>query len=53
MYQLGFDFQAGDFMGDLNESMENKTCDTAMNSALAGGISAAKSAAKVAGSRKM
>src|SRR5215472_2674755 len=37
MYQLGFDFQAGDFTGDVNESLENKTCDTAMKSVLAGG----------------
>jgi hypothetical protein len=50
MYQLGFDFQAGDFTGDVNESLENKTCDTAMKSVLAGGTSAAKSAAKDAGS---
>jgi hypothetical protein len=50
MYQVGFDFQAGVFTGDVNESVEIKTCDSAMNAALAAGSSAAKSAWKTAGS---
>ena len=49
-YQLGFDFQAGEVTGDVNESLENRTCDLLIKSALAGGISAQKSAAKDAGS---
>jgi len=28
MYQVGFDFQAGVLIGEVNESAENKTCDT-------------------------
>ena len=50
MYQLGFDFQAGFVTGDVNESLEINTCDTAMNAALASGTSPAKSAWKTAGS---
>src|SRR5215471_13899624 len=49
-YQLGFDFQAGVVTGDVNESLENRTCDSAINAALAAGISAQKSAAKDGGS---
>src|ERR1700677_3400552 len=46
MYQVGLVFQAGDVTLWVNESVEIGTCDTAMNSALSFGMSAAKSAAK-------
>src|SRR5580692_7884313 len=46
MYQVGLVFQAGDLTLWVNESVEIGTCDTAMNHALSGGMSAAKSAAK-------
>src|SRR5580698_11301756 len=48
MYQVGFDFQAGDVTLWVNESVEIGTCDTAMNWDTAGGTSAAKAAAKCA-----
>jgi len=32
-YQLGFDFQAGEVTADVNESLENRTCDLAIKSA--------------------
>src|ERR1700746_2562914 len=46
MYQVGLVFQAGDLTWWVNESVEIGTCDTAMNHAFSGGMSAAKSAAK-------
>src|SRR5258706_11973135 len=46
MYQVDLVFQAGDVTGWVNESVEIGTCDTAMNHAFSGGMSAAKSAAK-------
>src|SRR3984957_5852773 len=46
MYQVGLVFQAGDVTWWVNESVEIGTCDTAMNHAFSGGMSAAKSAAK-------
>src|ERR1700683_3037303 len=42
MYQVGFDFQAAVLTGVVNESSENKTCDTAMNAVFDSGTSAAK-----------
>src|ERR1700728_2748843 len=48
MYQVGLVFQAGDVTLWVNASVEIGTCDTAMNSALSRGMSAAKSAAKCA-----
>src|ERR1700733_2556856 len=46
MYQVGLVFQAGDLTWWVNASVEIGTCDRAMNHAFAGGMSAAKSAAK-------
>src|ERR1700691_2512113 len=46
MYQVGLVFQAGDVILWEKASVEIGTCDTAMNSALSFGMSAAKSAAK-------
>src|SRR5580692_8925220 len=46
MYQVGLCFQAGDVTLWVNESVEIGTCDIAMNSASALGMSAAKSATK-------
>src|ERR1700730_18223637 len=46
MYQVGLVFQAGFVALCVNESVEIGTCDTAMNHAFSGGMSAAKSAAK-------
>src|SRR5271154_2275718 len=46
MYQVGLFFQAGLVTWWVNESVEIGTCDTAMNHAFSGGMSAAKSAAK-------
>src|SRR5580704_16360428 len=46
MYQVGFVFQAAFVTLWVNASVEIGTCDTAMNSALSFGRSAAKSAAK-------
>src|ERR1700688_4068618 len=46
MYQVGFDFQAGDVTLWVNESAEIGTCDTAMKWDMVGGTSAAKSATK-------
>jgi hypothetical protein len=45
IYQVGLVFQAGDVTWWVNESVEIGTCDTAMNHAFSGGMSAAKSAA--------
>src|SRR5271168_53606 len=50
MYQVGLCFQAGFVTLWVNESVEIGTCDIAMNSAFAGEMSAAKSAAKCASS---
>src|ERR1700746_3107963 len=50
MYQVGLVFQAGDLTWWVNESVEIGTCDTAMNHAFSGGMSAAKPAAKCSGS---
>src|SRR6202030_3849585 len=46
MYQVGFDFQAGDVTLWVNESADIGTCEIAMNSAFSRGTSAAKSATK-------
>src|ERR1700683_4288701 len=46
MYHVGLFFQAGFVTLWVNASVEIGTCDLAMKSAWAGGISAAKSAAK-------
>src|SRR5271154_1118686 len=46
IYQVGFDFHAGDVTLWVNESVEIGTCDTAMKLDTAGGTSAARSAAK-------
>src|ERR1700730_16746232 len=46
MYQVGLVFHAGFVTLWVNESVEIGTCDTAMNHAFSGGMSAAKSAAK-------
>src|SRR3984957_4009889 len=46
MYQVGLVFQAGEETLWVNESVEIGTCDTAMNHAFSGEMSAAKSAAK-------
>ena len=46
MYQVGFDFHAGEVTLWVNESVEIGTCDTAMKLDTDGGTSAAKSAAK-------
>src|ERR1700758_5526785 len=46
MYQVGLVFQAGAVTLWVNESVEIGTWDTALNAALAGGTSAAKSASK-------
>src|SRR5712664_1481404 len=46
IYQVGLVFQAGFVTLWVNESVEIGTCDTAMNHAFSGGMSAAKSAAK-------
>src|SRR5580658_10276105 len=46
MYQVGLVFQAGAVTLWVNESVEIGTCDIAMKWDTAGGISAAKSAAK-------
>jgi hypothetical protein len=51
-YQLGFSFQAGLVMGVVNTLAAVSICACAMNSACSRGRSAAKSAAKLAGSRK-
>src|ERR1700757_2265872 len=48
MYQLGLVFHAGFATLWVNESVEIGTCDIAMKWDTAGGISAAKSAAKCA-----
>src|ERR1700737_2742628 len=48
MYQVGFDFHAGDVTLWVNESVEIGTCDWAMKWDTAGGTSAAKSAANCA-----
>src|ERR1700747_595533 len=48
MYQLGLVFQAGFVTLWVNESVEIGTCDMAMKWDIAGGTSAAKSAAKCA-----
>src|ERR1700720_1363289 len=50
MYQVGLVFQAGVVTLWVNESVEIGTCDTAMNAALSGGMSPAKSAAKCSSS---
>src|SRR5580704_14570928 len=50
MYHVGLVFQAGDVTLWVNASVEIGTCDTAMNAAFSGGMSAAKSAAKCASS---
>src|SRR5271154_4402219 len=50
MYQVGLFFQAGFVTLCVNASVEIGTCDIAMNAASAGGMSAAKSAAKCASS---
>src|ERR1700677_1012372 len=46
MYQVGFDFHAGEVTLWVNESVEIGTCDTAMKLDTAGGTTAPKSAAK-------
>src|ERR1700678_3734578 len=46
MYQVGLIFQAGFVTLWVNASVEIGTCETAMNSALSFGMSAAKSATK-------
>src|SRR5271163_1601655 len=50
MYAVGLDFQAGAVTLWVNESVEIGTCASAMKWASAGGMSAAKSAAKCSGS---
>src|SRR5277367_3459434 len=50
MYQVGLCFQAEFVTLWVNESVEIGTCETAMNHAFSGGISAAKSAAKCSSS---
>src|SRR3984885_15721463 len=45
MYQVGLVFQAGFVTLWVNESVEIRTCEIAMNHAFSGGMSAAKSAA--------
>src|SRR5271168_2705771 len=47
MYQVGLVFQAGDVTLWVNESVEIGTCDTAMNAALSGGMSAAKCSSSI------
>src|ERR1700722_10127907 len=51
-YQLGFSFQAGLVMGVVNTLAAVSICACAMNSACSRGKLAAKSAGKLAGSRK-